>query len=50
MKKKTIAATGITLAAVVALAGGYLWSTANNRPQSLNWATTPNLKLSFKVG
>ena len=33
MKKKTIAATGITLAAVVALAGGYLWSTANNRPQ-----------------
>ncbi|MGB7963570.1 MAG: efflux RND transporter periplasmic adaptor subunit [Propionicimonas sp.] len=33
MKKKAIVASGIAVAAVVALGGGYLWSIANNRTQ-----------------
>ncbi len=33
MKKKAIVASGIAVAAVLALGGGYLWSVANNRTQ-----------------
>ncbi|MBN9105317.1 MAG: efflux RND transporter periplasmic adaptor subunit [Propionibacteriaceae bacterium] len=32
MKRKTIVATGIAAAVVLALGGGYAWSAANNRP------------------
>ncbi|MCA0294616.1 MAG: efflux RND transporter periplasmic adaptor subunit [Actinobacteria bacterium] len=32
MKRKTIIATGVTTAVVLALGGGYAWSAANNRP------------------
>lgn len=32
MKRRTIVATAVTAAAVLALGGGYAWSAANNRP------------------